>query len=429
MEKKIFFATATTQDSNAVSNILEQAFKVTPAKKTWLENQIKLFRNAPGDWRTMVVNERVIGTIHVRKNWLKIGKGKILKGDVGGVSILPEYHGKGYGTALMHDTIKWMKSENYDISRLGGLVEFYSRFGYLRFPRRYMEFFPGNKVCAGASVVEEGYLPLSLGDKSKIRPYDESKDFYDYLKLHNEFYELYNAFCPVVPPDRLLTSIPPSPNPLRVVFEEKGHILGYLFAGRHPAEYNKTDKTVGEITIEDIAYEKKHPEVLDSLLRYINNLACDQGLKTMTARIPFDPEIIDIISRLPVQFQCNETYGGKAANMLQIINLHSLFERLIPELEARLEESTARTWNGIIQIKLEKDKIQLLVSNGTIKVTDSEKPTLQLVIKEIGLLKLILGMYAFNEITVTSKPACKPLETALLRDLFPRQLLMSSNWG
>jgi len=419
------FSTATAADTDKISRILEKSFKITKDRKAWLDGQMKVFLDDPSCWRTISVNDQLIGTIHIKKHWLKIGRSKILKGDVSGVSILPEYHGKGYGSLLMGNSVEWMREKDYDISRLGGLVDFYARFGYLRFPRRYMEFSAGNSVSAGASEVKEEALPLPARILSKIRPYDETKDFSDYVKLYNKFNGVYNGFYSIGEKDKPSAG---GPDPLRIVFKEKGKMLGYLFASQHPAAANKSDKSIGEITIGNTGYERSCPEILEYLIKYINNFACDNGLKIITARIPFDPEIINVISKIPIQFQCNETYGGKAANMLQVINIGSLFKRLIPELESRLKNSVVHGWKGIVQIGIEKDKTQLYINNGTIKLADGEKPSLRFAVKEADLLKLILGMLSFREIP-SDKTKYGLSGITLLNDLFPRKLPTSSNWG
>lgn len=428
MKSVLSFATATTADAEKISKVLEKAFNVTEERKGWLDSQIKMFLENPSDWRTISINKQLIGTVHIRKQWLKIGKSKILKGDVGGVSILPEYHGKGYGSALLADTVKWMRKENYDISRLGGLVDFYSRFGYLRFPRRYVEFSVGHSVSAGASIVQEGKLEIPRASARKIRPYDRAKDFRDYVKLYNRFNKNYNGFSPLSEKDEASAAGPSIPDPLKVVFIENGKMLGYLFASRHPAELNKSDRSVGEVTIGNIAYEKKKPEVLDYLIKYINNFACETGLHIITARIPFDPEITDVISRIPIQFQCSETYGGKASNMLQVINLKSLLERLIPEFEARLKNSAGHAWRGRVHLEIEKEQAQLAINKGRIRMTDEKETAVRVILKETELLRLVLGMFSFEETESATKRNYAPEVAALLNALFPRKVPTSWNW-
>lgn len=426
MGDKTVLRSATPQDMEKILNVIEKAFQIEKGSEKWKDKKNLILREVE-NWRILLENGRIIGAVHIGKSWLKIGKSKILKGDVGEVSILPEYQGKGYGSKLMENTIRWMKKEKYDISRLGGLVKFYSRFGYIRFPRRYVEFSVGNKIWVGASKIEEGEIPIPEEFVSKIRPFNPKRDFSSYIEIHNRFNQSYTG-ASIINQDFKLSQKSAS---ISVVFEENGKISGYLFATQHPAEYSKTDSSVGEITIVDVGYEKEKPYVFESLIKYINNFAYRKGIKRITARIPFDPEIIEILSGIGIHFQCSETYGGKGANMLQIINLQSLFERLVPELEDRLKNSITSNWQGILEIKIKKDRVQLHIIQGKIKVVEDKEPTLSLSLKEIYLLKLVLGLLSFEEVKniLEEKIKLNSLEIALLNNLFPRKLVSSSNWG
>lgn len=423
---RIMIRTASKEDIKGILKVLEGAFKVKKESKKWKDWK-RLVTEEPENWRVLLLNNQIIGAVHIGKDKLRVGKSAILKGDIGEVSILPEYQHKGYGTELMKDTVAWMRKERYDISRLGGLVKFYSRFGYIRFPRRYIEFSVGSKVKAGASLVEEGEIPLSNKFQSKIKPFNPKEDYSSYIKLYEEFNQVYNGSFIYTKREKI-TYPKCSPNFLNFVFKEEKEILGYLFAEQLEKEYSEFE---AEITIGDIGYKRDKPYIFESLIKYINNLACKKRIKRITARIPFDPQILEILSNIPIHFQCIETYGGKGSNMLQIINFHSLFERLTSELEDRLKNSVALSWQGILEMKIEKDKVQLYINKGKIKVVKNKKPNLSIFIKEVYLLKLILGILSFIEIKeiLDKKMKFDSLEATLLNDLFLRKRAVSGNWG
>ena len=100
MKNKTVFRSATQQDIEKILNVVEKAFRIEKGSDKW-ENMKNLIFKEPENWRVLLENGEIIGAAHIGKSWLKIGKSKILKGDVGEVSILPEYQGKGYGTKLM----------------------------------------------------------------------------------------------------------------------------------------------------------------------------------------------------------------------------------------------------------------------------------------------------------------------------------------
>ena len=125
--------TANREHTKEILKVLEETFKIKRESKEWKDWK-RLVTEEPENWRVLLLNNQIIGAVHIGRDKLRIGRSTILKGDVGEVSILPKYQGEGYGTELMRDTVAWMRRKRYDISRLGGLARFYSRFGYIRFP-------------------------------------------------------------------------------------------------------------------------------------------------------------------------------------------------------------------------------------------------------------------------------------------------------
>jgi len=417
---------AVIDDAKDIIKILAEAFKRDDWKEG-TENYIKQLEKVSksiDNWRVLVDNGKIIGTLEIKRHKLRIGKSVIIKGDVGEVSVLPEYQGKGYGSKLMEDAILWMKKERYDISRLGGLVKFYSRFGYIRFPRRYIEITVGTKARAGASIVEEGEVPIDEKLLSKIRAFDAEKDFTSYIDLVERFETRYNGSLVKEKP---LTANDIEVGPLFFVFVEDGKVVGYFSGCMYEKDLGGPE---GMLTIYNIGYEWERPYVLKTLISYINNLGYREGIKRITIRIPFDPEIIKTISEIPVRFQVIETYGGTSGNMMQIINLKSLFERLVPELEERLKNSTS-SFNGILEIAIEKDSVKIEINKGKIKVIEDKKPDKRVEIKEFYLLQLVLGLISFSEIEemLDKGEKLKVEEREVLRTLFPRKLVFSSIWG
>jgi predicted N-acetyltransferase YhbS len=367
-------------------------------------------------WLVMPGEGRLIGVVLVRNHRMRIGKSVILKGDVGEVAIHPDFQGQGYGHKIMEECLEWMKENRYDLSRLGGLVKFYRRFGYLRFPRRYMEFPVGKVVGAGAARVKEGQIEIPREWAGNIRPYNPKKDFSGYARICRRMTASYNGAMDI--PSRKTDN--PGPSPLYLVYEEKGKIIAFVQAGQtdwEPTEFE------ARINIGYSGFLKGKAYGLAAILEYLYNYALKNQIERMTGRIPFDPEFLLTLTQTPLRFYSIETYGGLSGNMLQIINIQSLFERLMPELQERLKPSA---WNGILNIGIEKDKVQLAIHDSKIKVVENKKPTLKIKLTEFQLLGLVIGILSFEEI---SNPKLKPQEKAMLSLLFPRRPVFSGIWG
>ncbi|MCM8772502.1 MAG: GNAT family N-acetyltransferase [Candidatus Omnitrophica bacterium] len=418
---KIEVRAASVKDIDAIITVLDKAFKrnISEVREIYDKKYEEIEKNID-QWLVLEVEGNIIGTVRIHKHWMKIGKSNILKGDVGDVAILPEHQGKGYGHKLMEEAVKWMKENNFDISRLGGLCRFYKRFGYIRFPRRYIEIEIGRKARAGASFVEEGELPIDEEMLKKIDIFRET-DRDACIKLREEFYSRYNGV--LIDEDFGVSQI-------FYVFREGNEILGYIGGVKYEEEFSEFE---AKITIYNLAYKWNKPYVLQTLLKYINNFAYKNGINRITLRIPFDPEIIEPLLEIPFRFKAIETYGGATANMLQIINIMSLFNRLVPELEERLRKQGLSSYSKVIKISTEKDIVILDINKGKIKILKDKKADTELKIKEFYLLHLILGLLSFSEVEEVLKEKEKikiiPEERNLLNVLFPRFLVFSGIWG
>lgn len=418
---KIEVRAASVKDIDAIITVLDKAFKrnISEVREIYDKKYEEIEKNID-QWLVLEVEGNIIGTVRIHKHWMKIGKSNILKGDVGDVAILPEHQGKGYGHKLMEEAVKWMKENNFDISRLGGLCRFYKRFGYIRFPRRYIEIEIGRKARAGASFVEEGELPIDEEMLKKIDIFRET-DRDACIKLREEFYSRYNGV--LIDEDFGVSQI-------FYVFREGNEILGYIGGVKYEEEFSEFE---AKITIYNLAYKWNKPYVLQTLLKYINNFAYKNGINRITLRIPFDPEIIELLLEIPFRFKAIETYGGATANMLQIINIMSLFNRLVPELEERLRKQGLSSYSKVIKISTEKDIVILDINKGKIKILKDKKADTELKIKEFYLLHLILGLLSFSEVEEVLKEKEKikiiPEERNLLNVLFPRFLVFSGIWG
>ena len=129
----------TPQDADQITEVIVDAFEVdldSPRLPMWRG----MCRSVPHEFRVMTLDGRLVAALRVHEAWIQVGKCTVRKGDSGEVSVRTELQGRGLGSALMKDALEWMRADGYHMSRLGGLMSFYSRFGYEPFLRRFVEF-------------------------------------------------------------------------------------------------------------------------------------------------------------------------------------------------------------------------------------------------------------------------------------------------
>ena len=114
-------------DTEAIFEVMVRAFNVEENSDRWHSWHKLAVRDAER-FRVLEVEGKVVGVAIINPERLYVGSCEIVKADVGEVSVLPEFQGKGYGSALMRDVVHWMHDNDCDTSRLGGSTIFYRRF-------------------------------------------------------------------------------------------------------------------------------------------------------------------------------------------------------------------------------------------------------------------------------------------------------------
>jgi predicted N-acetyltransferase YhbS len=405
-------------DTEAIFEVMVRAFNVDENSDRWHSWHKLAVRDAQR-FRVLEVEGKVVGVAIIKPERLCVGSCEIVKADVGEVSVLPEFQGKGYGSALMRDVVQWMRDDDCDISRLGGSAIFYRRFGYVPFPRRSVVF-PIEPVHAGADIVsvEEIFRPPE-GLPGKVRPYDASRDAVRKDELHHVFNKgRSGSIVRDFDPNAKLPNRPSSPNPLRIVYEADGIVEGYLFAG-------DDGRSIG-----DVAFDPSCPDAFVGLMKQILHVAAERGVNSSSSCLPFDAAVLPILTGANIAFTLIERQGGRASNMIQIVHLASLLSKITPDLESRLRSSSVADWRGEIEIGFENQRVGLRVANGAV-TTDVPvgDGVFRMQTDQAALMKLLLGILSFEEAPIFDRGSLHPSTAAVLSAWFPRQLTASGPWG
>ena len=419
--------TGTAKDSDQILEAMCKAFHHDESSSRYATLKA-LAKNDAESFQVLAAHGRVIAVVRVCAQNLRTGLGAVVKGDVGHVSVHPDFQGKGHGSALMRHCVKWMRENGFDISRLGGLARFYSRFGWERFPRRYVDFVI-KEVKAGASILspQEVYrLPDDY--PGELRPYDDARD-----RLGRwEVSELFNGNRPgslVVarPKTPAARKSQTEPNPLQMVYERDGRILGFVSATEYPEDVTPFE---AKITIGDFAYDLDVPLAAELLLKHILLTAYERQVLRVSARIPFDPRVISAIRDAGISADLKELHSSVASNMIQVINLASTFEHLRPDLEARLASGAFRDWDGefIFAVGGRQEAV-LQATHGAVYVTQEALSDARLDLSHADLVALIFGIRSFEELPAAHSFDLDPQERGVLCALFPRQAAASGPWG
>ncbi|MEO5953588.1 MAG: hypothetical protein ABIQ44_14070 [Chloroflexia bacterium] len=121
-------------------------------------------------------------------------------------------------------------------------------------------------------------------------------------------------------------------------------------------------------------------------------------------------------------------YAPSGGWMIQVINLHSLFEKLAPVLSQRLANSHLSNWRGDLVIATRNERITLEIEHSLISVssTQAEDPIHSVEGGE-DIALLVIGTESPAETTTSNNTSLKGDAPQLIEILFPKQYPQMGN--
>ncbi len=374
-------------------------------------------------------SDHMAGLVHIHDHPIQVGSCAVRKADVGHVAIRPELQGHGIGTRMMQETVAWLREEGYHLSRLGGRVSFYSRFGYEPFPRRFVQIKLEPLRIGGGSALPASEAFADPGEwPGQVRAYDESRDLEDRTRLRWE-YDHGRSGALVVEreshPGR--HPAPPDPKALRWVYEREGEVLGYLHAVEAPLESTESETV---FTIAEFAYAPAFPDAAGALMRMLLSRICDREPARVTSRLPFDEALSEALVAAEVPHERLEMYQAMASNMILVVNLEATLRAIAPELSRRLAGSLVPGWEGALELALPAEHCVLTIAGGEVRVAEAPGGhDLRLELTQAQFVKALLGIAGLTEMSPARAASLSPTLRGLLDALFPRLQAGSGPWG
>jgi GNAT superfamily N-acetyltransferase len=383
---------------------------------------------AHGQTEQFLVMEKageMIAALAIFRHWLRVGSTKVLKGDIGEVAVLRELQGQGFGTQLMQGCVRHLRENGFLLSRLGGLNRFYARFGYVPFPRRYYEFLLTDARAGASTISPEQYLAIPPEQEQFVRLYYPHRDWRRIEELYDHFNHyrtgsLVKGHRSTSPPDK-----EPASDSLNFVFEEDGCVSGYLFASEHPEENSPFE---AKMQIGDVAFQMDKPETLKLLMRYALREAARRGIQRVTARLPFDPVIQHLLTEAAVRFSLREFQSAPASNMMMLVNLRGLLERIAPELTRR-RASAPDCPPFSLCLHVAGQTASITVKPSLVGLIGDEHTDAQLSCDANTFLRWVLGLNGFDEWQASVSHNLTRQQASVFAALFRREPCASGPWG
>ena len=260
--------------------------------------------------RVAVVDGKIVSAVQICERRVRVGESEIVMGGIGNVGTYTEHRGHGYSTKLMEDTVRVMHENGIDFSVLfTGIQPFYERTGWRSVPQTMLagRIKPDIKPIKGRYTIRESNWELDLPALQRIH-----NAFNDGISLAtvrtSEYWEGYLHARFGQPQFTLIA-------------ESGGKPVGYIFFG-----WDKPN-----CWLKEIGWLPGEEECVRPLVHAAVSRALASENEMVHMNLPHEPEVLAGLAEAAENIEPREPMGM----MCRIINMQSLSERILPELNRR----------------------------------------------------------------------------------------------
>lgn len=351
--------------------------------------------------RVVVVDGQIVSTLRVWEREMRIGSVAVAMGGIGGVGTDLDCRGAGYATALMKDTIDYMRTVGYDVGVLFSAIPcaFYRKLGWASVP------LAGFRVTRRQDIgVEE--------TEWHVEVFDEARD----LEASIALYDRHNAQQSGTlvrtrsywdsGPARLRNILP------TVVARQGDRFGGYL---------NFQIEGQGANILE-VAYDRTQPRALTALVSHLLQVCEREGVEELHGDIPHRHPIVNLLT----EGTAGDTFlTGNSAMMLYAVNLPGLFQRLLPELQTRVDAANQKFAPVSICFVVNNQEAGLrLLDDGTLQTFEPNKQAIRVALPEHLFWRALLGESSWDQLEPTlhqQGTIVEPQLATLLSTLLPQR--------
>ena len=354
----------------------------------------------PSQTRVVVVNEQVVSTLRVWERRIRIGTSIVTMGGIGGVCTHPKYRGVGYASALMQDTIGYLRTIGCDIGMLFTIIpnDFYHQLGWTTFPLQ------GFHIARGEAKA------VSNGNLGQVVTFDLESHLDSVARLYDR--------CNAVQSGSLVRTRAywdMQPSRIREVLPT---VVAYRDRGAAPTDGYLNYCLDGETAeVREVAYRHEKPTVLDALASHLLRV-CEEGdIRDISGTFsPSHP----LVARLANKCNGAVKQSQDSAMMLYAVNFQVLLRRLGLEWQSRLAEAGEKFPALAVKFALNGQQAVLRFDgNETLQIVNDDADAVELGITEDELWKLLFGEFGWEQANPgTSIP---PETVAFLTALFPKR--------
>ena len=350
--------------------------------------------------RVVVVNDKVISTLRVWERRMRVGASFVTMGGIGGVCTHPQYRGVGYASALMRDTIDYLRMTGCDIGALFTIIPeaFYRRLGWTTLPLH------GFLVPRNSTTSAEYPSEWEISTFNPEADLDAVARLYDLINAQQSGTIARTRAYWDMAPSRIRGVFP------TVVARRDGHIGGYL-------NYEIYEKTA---EVREVGYIRNNPGVLEALVS--DFLKACEAQKVEKIEGTFSPQH-PFVERLTAGCNGALTPTTNTAMMLYAANLPVLLRRLVVGWESRIADAEETFPPLTVKLPALNNQQAALRHNadGTLQIVpeDVDAVDLGVDLTEADFWQLLFGEIGWEQ--VSSEASVSSEVSAFLSTLFPKR--------
>ena len=358
--------------------------------------------------RVVVVNDTVISTLRVWERRIRVGTSFVTMGGIGGVCTHPKYRGVGYASALMRDTIDYLRMTGCDIGALFTIIPaaFYQQLGWTSLPLH------GFNVACESTIRAVDSSAWQVTDFNLETDLNAVAALYDLANAQQSGTIARTRAYWDMAPCRIREVLP------TVVAHQDGRIGGYLNYGIHDSGLQTPPTKTAEVR--EVGYIPDHPEVLDALVSHFLKVCEAQAVEEIEGT--FSPEH-PFVDRLAAGCNGELTPTTDMKMMLYAVNLPVLLRRLVVGWESRIADAEEAFPPLTVQLPVLNNQQVALRHNadGTLQIVPEDADTVDLGVDltEADFWQLLFGEIGWEQ--VSSEASVSPEISAFLGTLFPKR--------
>lgn len=329
--------------------------------------------------RYLYLKNELVSSLDVSDCLINIGKTAVKAAGVGEVKTNEKHRNKGYMKILMNDTLQYMNDNNYDVSILIGLPNFYHKYGY--------------RVCIPTYKL---ILDIDFIGKIDIPDFDDYNfreieviDYENILRLYNEHAR--GISCTLVRERDKFWGFNRGSDWFTftedlLMEDQDGNLLGYVVM-------DKSDTQMNIVELEAV-----NTKYYFHILKKLKQISRAKKCEDLHFFLPEDHYFMGFLQR----FGCtvHTRYPQNGMGMLRITDLQNFFLRIFPELEKRTKHIFRRGYNSDLKIITDIGTICLKYNNEKLTIEDDINTNNIFQIPQSYLMQVMTGYRALQDVLI-----------------------------